>query len=161
MKILMEVCVIFIFGYVGFQYKKSFKEKERCLVCLLDYVRFLDSNISLFKNNVVEIINNYKIMHKNKNANYINFLKNNNSKIQIDENILKLKIKNNETVYFIANTLNNFGVDELEHEKEKLKKLELFIENEITKANKETKEKGGLYFKIFLAVGAVVGICLW
>ncbi|MBR2391522.1 MAG: hypothetical protein IKB06_03400 [Clostridia bacterium] len=161
MKILMEVCVILFFGYVGFQYKKSFKEKERCLVCLLDYVRFLDSNISLFKNDVVEIINNYKIMHKNKNANYINFFKNNNSKIQIDENILKLKIKNNETIYFIVNTLNNFGVDELEHEKEKLKKLELFIENKITKANKETKEKGEVYFKIFLAVGAVVGICLW
>ena len=161
MKILMEVCVIFLFGYVGFQYKKSFKEKEKCLVCLLDYVRFLDSNISLFKNNIIEIINNYKIMHKNKNANYINFVKNNDSKIKINEDILNNKIKNNEIVYYIVNALNNLGMGEYEQEKEKLKKIELFLENEINKANKESHEKGELYFKIFLAIGTVVGICLW
>lgn len=161
MKILFVIFIIIIFGIFGILYKRKLELEYLFLKYIQSFNNYFSSNVVLFKNNIVDIIDNYKIMQKNKNANFDNlFLKNGNI-YEFDEKILKCYISNNDTVQVIKLYLESIGKNEYYFEKEKLNEFNIFIKQKIEQSYNNLKNKGDLYFKLLLAVGAVIGILLW
>ena len=161
MKIFLEICIILFFGSAGYFYKNKYKESLKTLNMLHEFACLYDSNISLFKNDLQEIINNYIITHKNKNANYCKFILKNDNIYQFNMEFLKNKIIDKNTFNVIQRYLIEIGKSEYEYEKEKNRKFEQFLTTKIIEENKLEKEKGGLGFKLMLALGAVVAIVIW
>ena len=146
---------------IGYLFKNKLKEEYLFLKYLEEFNEFYYSNLVLYKNNSVKIINNYIIMHKNKNANYVKlFLKNNNI-ISYNEEILKFYIFDNHVIEIIKRYLNDIGKNEYNYESEKCKNFSSFLKTAIDKSEENYKNRGGLTFKILLAIGAVVAIIIW
>ena len=148
-------------GMVGYLYKKRLKTSLELMVYIDDFIKFLNSNITLFKNNIVEIINNYKIMQKNKNANYDKIFEKSGEIYTINQDFINKIIINKDTSAIIFNYLNSIGNNEYEYEKEKLESFEKYLSNEICRANETYEKKGGLFFKLSLAIGCVISIIIW
>lgn len=128
---------------------------------LNSYIEHIENNVMLYKTNIIDITNNYIIMQKNINANYIQIFKKSASIMQINEEILNKYIKDVECKNVIIDYFKTIGSNEYDFEIQKIKNLKTYLLNQITKAKDELKNKGGLYFKIALAIGAVVAICVW
>ena len=161
MKIVLIVSVIITSGLIGIKIKNKYKDEYLFFKFLKEFHQYIVSNITLFKNNIVEIIDNYIIMHKNKNAKYMNlFLKNSNIYV-FNEEIFKKYIKNEEDSFVILEYLNNLGKGEYLFEKEKINNFSVYLDKKIEDSSFELKNKGELYFKLLLAIGAIVAIIIW
>jgi len=161
MKIVLVLSIIIFFGMLGYKYKKSLKDKTNLLKQIEDYVLFVESNITLFKKNIDEINYNYKIMQENKNAeNVQNILKitNKNNKIK---NILQKHIKDESVVLIILEFFENLGLAEYDFEIEKINRFKCYLDKQIELYELDIKNRGDLFFKIALAIGAILGICVW
>ena len=87
MRVYVYFFIIIIFGLIGYEIKRKYIEQKNILLFFKSLIEYLKLNITLYKSNVDEIINNYKIMQNNKNAKYVNlFLKNNNLNANIVKN---------------------------------------------------------------------------
>lgn len=161
MKILFIILIIIIFGIVGIAYKRKLELEYQFLKYVNDFNNYFSSNIILFKNNIVNIIDSYIIMQKNKNAKFSNLFLKNGYIYQFDEKILKYYIFSNDTKEVIKLYLNNLGKNEYYFEKEKINEFNVFIKQKIEQSYDNFKGKGDLYFKLLLAIGAVIGILLW
>ena len=156
MKIVLCVLVLLVFSVVAYLYKKHYENQSETIKEIIDYIEFYDNNISLNKENLIEINNKFNIMQKNKNAKHLTFsLKNN---MLCVNNIKNLQIIDNEK---INNYFNSMGVSEYIFEKEKNKaELEyLYVLHKISKD--EIKTKGELGLKIIMAIGAIIAILIW
>ena len=100
-------------------------------------------------------------MHKNKNANNIQIIKNKDNTIAFNEDIFIQTVSNKYSLKIIKDFFDNLGKCEYEFEIEKIKTFEDFLKGEISKARENVSLKGDLYFKISLAIGLVVGVLLW
>ncbi len=152
MKLFLIFLIILCFGSVGYFYKVSIKKENEKYKFLLDYVRYLNANITLFKRDIIEINNNFKIMQKNKTANNIPFNLNNISNNQYLDNF-------NDKI--VQDFLTSLGQNEYEFEKEKIIEFEKYVLNKVDKLTVDIKNKGDLFFKIMLSIGAVIGILIW
>lgn len=161
MKLFVFVLIIFIFGVIGYEIKKKYIEQKNCLIFFKELFEYIHLNISIYKNNVVEIINNYLIMQKNKNAKYINIFPKNNKIIEINQKNLNNIIFDNDLTNIIKTYFDNLGKTNIDGECEKLKAILDVINGYILKTNTDIKSKGDLYFKIILAIGIVIVIILW
>ena len=160
MKLIMCLLIIFCFGIAGYLFKQKQILTLKFLKFLADFENFYDSNINLFKCNVIEIIDNYKITQKNKNENFINLFQKNSNIYSFDKEILK-KYLNNDSAIVIENYLVSIGKNEYYYECEKNKKLKQYLAEQIKIAERNVDVKGSLTFKILLAIGAVFAILLW
>lgn len=146
---------------VGYSYKQRFIEEEKLLLLIKEYLGFLKTNIVLFKNNIIDINNQYIIMHKNKNANnYKIYLKNSSYEI-FDIEKIKNTITKKDVQNVIVNYLETLGRCEYELEKERLDLFLNFINDELNNNKNNQKEKGDLYYKISLSIGIVLSILVW
>ena len=161
MRVYVYFFIIIIFGLIGYEIKRKYIEQKNILLFFKSLIEYLKLNITLYKSNVDEIINNYKIMQNNKNAKYVNlFLKNNNLNANIIKNInnyfndkdIKILI---ETYFF------NLGKEDIVGENKKAEVILKSINDSLAKINKEIKTKGDLYFKLMLALGVVMVVLLW
>lgn len=146
---------------IGYSYKQRFVKEGELLLLIKDYLNYLKTNIVIFKNNIIDINNQYIIMHKNKNANNTKiYLKNNN---YIIFNIEKIKniITNNDVQDVVVNYLEMLGRCEYELERERLNLFLNYIDDELKNNKNNQKEKGNLYFKISLSIGMVLSILVW
>lgn len=161
MKICLVIIIIVLFGIIGILYKRKLEDEYYFLKYIQDFNNYFSSNVVLFKNNIVEIIDNYIIMQKNKNANFCNlFLKNGNI-YEFNEKILKSYISSNDTKELIKLYFKNLGKNEYSFEKEKLNEFNVILKQKIDESYNNLKNKGDLYFKLLLAIGAIIGILLW
>lgn len=150
-----------IFGLVGYLYKRKLKNEYELLCFIQNFANYYNSNMTLFKCDIVEIINKYKIMQNNKNAKFCNlFLKNSNI-YNINQEFLNDYLSNKKDIELIYKYLSECGKNEYEFEKEKNRGFELFIKEAIEISYNCYKEKGGLIFKLLLSIGAVIGILIW
>lgn len=161
MKILLCIVLYGTVASFGLIYKRKLKNEYDLLAYLLDFEKYLSSNIVLFKNNIVEIIDKYKIMQKEKSAKYNELFIKNNSKVEFDKKILDKYISNTSTKEIIENYLSSIGKSDYEFENEKNKKFEEYIHAATENALKKVNEKGSLYLKLSLAAGAVLCILVW
>lgn len=150
-----------IFGLVGYLYKRKLKNEYELLCFIQNFANYYNSNMTLFKCDIVEIINKYKIMQNNKNAKFCNlFLKNSNI-YNINQEFLNDYLSNKKDIELIYKYLSECGKNEYEFEKEKNRGFELFIKEATEISYNCYKEKGGLIFKLLLSIGAVIGILIW
>ena len=161
MKIILIISMITTSGLIGINIKNKYQNEYLFYKFLKDFHQYVVSNITLFKNNIVEIIDNYIIMHKNKNAKYINlFLKNSNI-YTYNKEFLNKYITNSENSFIILEYLNNLGKGEYLFEKEKIDNFSVLLDKRIEDSSYELKNKGELYFKLLLAIGSIVAIIIW
>lgn len=161
MKLIIIILVIVIFGLIGNLIKQRYENECLFLRYIEDFVNYYYSNIALFKNNTVEIINNYIIMQENKNANYNNLFLKNGNLYSINDKILSKYILFSEDVLIIKQFLTAVGNNEYEYEIEKIKVFLNFLKRKKEESSLNFKNKGVLYFKIMLSIGAILAILIW
>ena len=161
MKIILIVLVVFAFGLIGYLIRQRYENECLFLKYIEDFVNFYYSNIALFKNSAVEIINNYIIMQENKNANYNNLFLKNNNLYSINDKILKKYILSIEDISIINQYLTAIGNNDYEYEIEKTKAFLDYLKRKKEESVRNLKNKGVLYFKILLSIGAVLAILIW
>lgn len=161
MKIIAVLVIMLTGGYVALFYKNKLKQEYLLLNYIKEFFEFYVSNIELFKENIDYIINNYIIMQKNKIANYNNiFLKNDNI-YKINEDFINKTIKNNNLKFAIINQLKQIGKSDFNYEKEKSNTMINLLSKEVNIAYENYNKKGSLYFKIIIAIAAVVSVLIW
>ena len=161
MKIILILSIIMCFGFLGYLYKSRLQYELNFLKYVYSFHQFYSSNINLFKNNLVEIINSYIIMQKNKNAEYNQIFQNNGNIYSYNENFIDNVVKDIDTKKIIIEYFNSLGKAEYEFEKQKNIDFDKFFQYKIDEFSNICKNKGGLYFKLMLAIGAIVAIVLW
>lgn len=161
MKLILISSMIFIFGVIGYLYKNRFIKQLATLKTLKNYLLYFKDNLVLFKNNIEEINFNYIITHKNKNAKDCLIKLNNRNKYAINLKILQNNIFNNELFLTIEKYFAVQGGSEYVYEEKRLEEFLKTIEREIKHTEEDVKMKGDLFFKLMLAIGAVVSILLW
>ena len=161
MKIVLVISINLFFALVGYYYKNKIKKEIDVLEFLKDFISFYETNLVLYKNDIHEIFNNYKITQKNKNAKQLNIFENNDNYLKINEENLKEYVSNEYTNGLIIKYFSSIGMSDYLFEKEKLLNFKNVLSNKIIVLEKELKEKGGLFFKIMLAIGMVLSILIW
>ena len=161
MKKFILVFIVFCFSYIGYLVKQKFKTQRKFLEQLKDFLEYFKSNVTVLKNDVVEIIHSYKMIQKNKNAKDFDLFQNNENLFKFSAKTLKKNIFNENTVIVIENYFNDFGSKPHEFEMEKLDNILKFIDCSIQKTDEEIKSKGDIWFKILIAFGLVFAIVLW
>lgn len=161
MKKIIYILIIFFSGVIGFEIKRKYVEQRNLLVFLKSLFEYMLLNISFYRNNTHEIINNYLIMQKNKNAKYAKLFKKNDNFIVFNKEYFKNYNYKKELNEPIISYFNNLGIANIDLECANLKKMISYTDDNILKLNEEIKVKGDLYFKISLALGIVLVIMLW
>lgn len=160
MKILIIFCVVCC-GIIGFIVKNRFVMQVKFLMWYKTFLENLLLNISIYKNNLTQIINNYLIMQNNKNAKFVNFFQKKDNLQAFNTKILDDYVLPEEWRMQISAFVNELGKADVLIECEKIKGNINFISQCIQDSEKDVKEKGDLYFKIWLAIGIILGVILW
>lgn len=161
MKFLVLFLILIVSGLMGLLIKNKYKNQKEILEFISNFLDYLYLNISIYKNNIIDIINNYKIQQKNKNAKYVNIFQNLNNIQLFNENFVKNYFYNIDYFDQIKLFFNSLGTNIKEEECEKIKQLNETIKGYIIKTNEDVKTKGDLYFKLCLTLGVVIDIILW
>lgn len=161
MKIVIVILIIILFWIIGFYIKYKYKSEYSFLIYLKNFYQYYISNVTLFKNNIVEVINNYIITHKNKNAKYNNIFIKNGNIYGFNIEILKYYILKKTDIDIIYNSLNNLGKSDYYFEKECIKECLLFLDKKLNESELNLKNKGELYFKLLLSIGVILAIIIW
>ena len=156
MKIFICLIIFLLAIVFACKYKNHYDYKLVIVQEILAYIEFYDNNISLFKENLIEINNRYIIMQKNKNAKQYCFIE--NYVIKHNKNI---EIFNENDNRILNDYLSGIGKNEYEFEKEKNKNILNFLNKLQEKIKEEVKTKGELGAKIIVAIGAVLAILVW
>lgn len=161
MKLVIIVCIIILSGVVGYWIKLKYKNQKDFLVFIKNFLEFALIGVDIYKNNLQEIINNYKFQQKNKNAKYVKFFQKTANLQPFNVNFVDEYIFDGVYLVEIKNFFNCFGKMDKESESEKIKKQITSLESMIRISEKLEKEKGDLYFKISLAIGVILGVIIW
>ena len=62
MRLCIFASIIFLSGLVGFEFKKKYVEQRNFLEYLREFLDYVVLNISVYKNDMSEIINNYLML---------------------------------------------------------------------------------------------------
>ena len=161
MKIIFVVFIMLLSFIIGYLYRNKIQNELNFLLYLKKFSDYLKSGINLFKNNIVEIIDEFIILENQKNAKFNKiFLKNMQIYNFCLENIENF-IYDKQISFTIYNFLKTLGTNEYEYEGEKINSFILFIGSKILEYEKKLKEKGELFFKVALSIGAVISILVW
>lgn len=161
MKLLICLVVFLLSSSAGLMYKQKLKNELDLLLYIQNFEKFLSGNISLFKIDVVEIIESYKNTQKEKTAKFSNLFVKNASVYAINEEILNKYISDKNKSKTIFNFLQSLGKSEYEFEIEKNKNFEKYMATAIEESQKKFTNSGNLYFKLSMALGAVLCILIW
>ena len=161
MRVYIFFLIIFLFGLIGFEIKKRYIDQKNTLLFLKSFIEYIKMNISLYRLNIQEIINNYIIIQNNKNAKYVNLFPKNNNFNAINMKNIKNNILNKDLKLLIETYFFNLGKEDSCGEIKKAEQILMILDKMISKTNEEVKLKGDLYFKILLSIGIVMVIVLW
>ena len=161
MRIYILVLIVIIFGVLGFEIKRKYVEQKQILLFLKTFIEYLKLNITLYKSDISEIINNYIIMQNNKNAKYVNLFLKNNNLTQINIKNIRNNVLCKDLKFIIESYFLNLGKENIDGENKKAELVINILNEKINKSNEEIKLKGDLSFKIILSLGIVLVIILW
>lgn len=161
MKSLLVVLIIIAFGVIGYKQKEKLINQKKLIDKIKEYVLFYDSNLSVFKNDLTMINSSYINMQNNKSANNVLFILKNDNLYQYNYELLKIKLKNCNELELITSFFRTIGSLEYKDEKTKNSEMINVLKNASMRFDNDIRTKGDLYFKILLAVGAVIGILIW
>lgn len=159
MKILIVVLVMFCSGFVGYIVKSKYLSQLNLIKDMLDFLSLYKANLSFYHENLHEIILKYNINQKNKDTKNTLFQLNNG--IFVPNYNIFSKIYNSDIVNLSKDYFSSLGSVDLFNENEKLDKFQKVLEVAYENTKVDLKQKGELWFKICLAVGAVIAIIIW
>lgn len=161
MKIVLCLFILVVCAGIGYALKWKVKKEQEFLEYLKDFANYLLANISLFKNNVVAIIDNYNITQKNKNAKFNEIFQKTSNFYQIENKNIAKHVSNESNQKIISEFLKNVGNNEYDYEKRKIEDFLKFLDEKLLILKNEKIKKSDLNFKLFLAVGAIICIIIW
>ncbi len=161
MKYILIVSIVIIFGYIGFKQKQKIINQKKLVENIIEYITFYNSNLSVFKTNLFEINSKYIIMQNNKNANNTSFILKNGNLYQYNYEFLKKSLLNLTELNLICTYFNEVGKFDYDTEKAKSNEILKVLSGAKQRLQNEIKSKGDLYFKLLLAIGAVIAIIIW
>lgn len=161
MKLILIFMLMLISFFVGYLYKNKIQNELNFLFFIKNFSEYLKSSINLFKNNIVEIIDEFKILENQKNAKYNKIFIKNTQIYEFSLKNIENLISDTQISFTIFNFLNSLGTNEYDYEGEKINSFILYISTKILDYEKMVKEKGELFFKVALSVGAVISILVW
>jgi len=161
MKYILIIVLVVLFGYFGYSKKQKIIIQYKFINFLKDYISFYDSNISVFKNDLIKINQDYIIMQNNKSAIKEFIIIKNANKYEFDIDYLENTLLYSSEKMLLKKYFQTIGKSEYNDEKLKNKEI-IIILNELSKKIEiDIKQKGDLGFKLMLAIGAVISIILW
>ena len=158
MKITLVLSIMICSFLIGYNYKNDIKKELELYKYLKLFIDNLKANINLFKSNIIEIIDNFL---KNKNADFNKIFEKKQQIYEISSIQLKKILKNEQECLFITNYFSSLGANEYNFEINKTEGFEKYLESKIVEYENTLKNKGELFFKIALSVGAVIAILIW
>lgn len=161
MKYFCVVVIIFCFGFYGYANKIKYVKQKEFLIFIRNFLEYLYLNISIYKNNLTEIINSYKIQQINKNAKFDDFFQNNDNFSKFNEKIINKYIYDSLSLTILKELFLDLGKANKEIECEKIKNVVKFLEKEIEETEVDVKVKGDFSFKILLCLGLLISIIIW
>lgn len=161
MKIFIVMIIMTAFGGAGYYYKMVIKSKLQFYLYLKNFSLFLRTNISLFKNNVVQIIDEFILTSKEKNAKYLQIFRKNGEIYSFDRNFVLKYSDTNEDGETILHFLSEMGKQEYDFERTKIDEFLCFLDAKIETIKTNLTASGNLAFKLMLSVGAVISIIIW
>ena len=161
MRFFCLIAIFFISALIGYLIKKKYVRQFDILNELNNFIDYLYPNVSIYKNNLQEIINCYLIQQNNKNAKSGKMFLKNNTLYCFDIKKIKYEICDTNTINGIELFLNNIGKMDLVNECNKIKEFKTVLNEYIVNAKKELNEKGDLYFKISISIGLILSVVLW
>lgn len=161
MKIFLCLIILCASAIYGYNLKRKLKRELNFLEYLKEYANFCLSNISLFKNNLSNIIDNFIIMQKNKNAKYNQLFIKNGDYFKISEDFLSKLILNKNDYGIIYTFLQTVGTNEYDFERQRIENFISYLDVLIAKEKELLKTKADLKFKLVLAIGMVICIVIW
>ncbi len=161
MKIILCLFIMAVSGGIGISFKISIKKKLAFFNLLNDFAEFAKQNISLFKNNLVQIIDEFILKENEKNAKYLQIFQKNGQIYTFDRDLV-LKYSGNEAdADMILRFLSELGKNEYDFERIRLDEFLSILKSKTNKEKEELSSKGSLAFKVSLAIGAVLSIIIW
>lgn len=161
MKFFVLITIFILICLVGYFFKEKYKRQKLLLEKIDEFLIFYKSKIVVSKSNVIDVINEYKIMQNNKNANLQNIFENNDNLYKFNEIFAKRYIFDENLIKLITAYFENIGSGNQEFELEKVNGILEIIKEQLEKTTKEIQTKGEVGFKLFIAIGLVVLILLW
>lgn len=161
MKLILLIVIIFVFGLIGYLVKCKYIDQKEMLIFLEDFIIYLKTNISIYKNNIEEIVNSYKINLNGKNAKFCNFFLKNNNLTTFNEKLITNRIYNKNLQNYLIIYFFRLGKETVDYEIQNANKILELIKTNISVTEEEIRLKGDLYFKIWLSIGIAVSIILW
>lgn len=161
MKTLLFACIVFCFGLIGYMVKMKYKNQKEFLVHIKSFINFLELNISVYKNNINEIINIYLNQQNIKNAKIDKFFRKNDILSCFDEKIINSEIYDKDLRNYLLLYFSGLGKGDKDSEINNAKNIKGIIDFYINKTNDEIKTKGDLYFKLLLFLGLTICLILW
>lgn len=161
MKNLFIFSIVFVFCYIGYLIKNKYKKQKVYLETIKDFLEYFKSNMFDCKNNIVEIINSYKLLQKNKNAITEDIFENTEQIFKFNNKFAEIYVFDECLLNIINKYFTDIGSQCYVFENEKLDSFLKILSNYIEKTNLEIKTKGDLLFKIFISLGLILAIVLW
>ena len=161
MRLVIFVLIILFAGLVGFELKRKYIDQRNFLVYLKEFIEFLNINVSIYKNNLDEIINIYLIQQNNKNAKYSKIFQKNDKIHSFNKEIADKYIYEKDLRLQINLYLSSIGRLNSENECIKTEQINNTLEKYILKSSEDVKNKGDLLFKVCVVIGIVIVIVLW
>lgn len=175
MKIALVILIMLASYLIGQSIKDRVKNEYDFIVYLKNFTIFLKSNFSMFKVDIVQIIDDFILLQDNDinggNSIYkasCNSYKEFN-KIFCKENgvykIIKSEIEKNNNInedsFVIFNYLESLGSNSYEFEENKINSFLIFLETKQKEYFDNIKTKGVLSQKVIISIGLIVSILIW
>lgn len=161
MKILLVILIMLLFFIFGYMYKQEVKSQYDFMVYLKNYSNFLSSNISLFKNNLVKITDDFLNLNSQKNAKFNKIFVKIGEIYSISQKNVDFFLKNEQDRQVVLSFLSTVGNNDYEYENNKINSFIIYL-NEREKVYLDNiKLKGELTLKILISIGLVVSILVW
>ena len=161
MKSFSIIFIMTVSFFVGYLYKNRINNELNFLIYMKNFAEYLKSNINLFKNNIVQIIDEFLLINHTKNAKFNQIFEKNTEIYQFSKKNIEKMISNNQISFLVFNFLNTLGTNDYEFEGEKINDFINTLNTYIVSFTQMKKEKGELFFKLSLSVGAIISILVW
>ena len=161
MKILLSICVVCLCGEIGLYIKFKIKNEIVTLNIIKKYAEYCYNNIIIFKSDLISTTKKYIISEKDKNAKFSKIFLNNDKKLKINKNFIKNVISNSNDADIVISYFEQLSIQDYKTIEERFKNFSNFLNLKIKLLNDKLKGDGELYFKISLAIGAILSIIMW
>ena len=161
MKIFCVVFIIITSFFIGKCVQNKYKKEYDFLVYLKNFATFLYSNLTIFKTDIVSVIDNFVELQNGEMEKFNKIFKKENGIYLINNDEVKIFNSRENDFMVITSFFSSIGKNNYELEKQKVSSFLDYIEKISDSYYGEIKSKGELTKKIIVAVSIIICIVIW